>query len=188
MVKVKETHLYFNGVLKIKRKNKFIYREIQQPRSLLFWIANLAVSSYIWYIFIQQIFFGVPIGDKPLPDVMLIIFWLIFCVILPVVLLFFSKLVIEIREDGIYVRYLPFHFRYKQFLFENIKHYETINYSPLKHFGGWGIRINIKGDKAYIVSGNNALKLRMKNETLVIGTRKPDALKKAMDSLTKRLK
>lgn len=81
---------------------------------------------------------------------------------------------------------MPFHFRYKQFLFEDIKHYETIIYSPFTDFGGWGIRINIKGEKVYIVDGNKALKLSMKYDALVIGTRKPDELKNAMDSLTKR--
>ncbi|WP_257009675.1 hypothetical protein [Evansella halocellulosilytica] len=43
----------------------------------------------------------------------------------------------------------------------------------------------MKGEKGYIVGGNTALKLHMKYERLVVSTRKPIALKEAIDSIKK---
>ncbi len=172
-------------MLKIEKQNKVIFREIQKPRSILLWIFISLFIFSMWYNFIQQIILGNPVGTKPASDVFLIILWLVFCVIVPIILLFFTKLIIEVREEGLYIRYMPFHFRYKQFLFKEIKHYESVIYSPLKRFGGWGIRINLNGEKAYNMDGNKAIELDVKSETLVIGTRKPEELKTAIDSLKK---
>ncbi|MDL4839490.1 DUF6141 family protein [Aquibacillus rhizosphaerae] len=171
----------------MEKQNKVIFREIQKPRSILLWIFISLFNFPLWYDFIQQIILGKPVGTKPAPDVFLIILWLFFCVIVPIILLFFSKLIIEVRDEGLYIRYMPFHFRYKQFLFKDIKNYESIIYSPLKRFGGWGIRINFKGERAYNMDGNKALELHLKNQIIVIGTRKPEDLKNAIDSQKKRL-
>lgn len=115
----------------------------------------------------------------------MIILWFIFGIALPIILLFFTKLILEVRDDGLYIRYMPFHFRYKQFLFKDIKHYESIIYSPLKRFGGWGIRINLNGETAYNMNGKQGLELKLRNQTVVIGTQNPNEIKKAMDSLNK---
>ena len=58
------------------------------------------------------------------------------------------KLIIEVRGKGLYVRFVPFHFQYREYLLKDIRHYESITYSPLKRFGGWGIRFNFKGEKS----------------------------------------
>ncbi|MCT2534718.1 DUF6141 family protein [Aquibacillus koreensis] len=171
----------------MEKQNKVIFREIQKPRSMLLWIFISVFTFSMWYIFIQQIILGKPVGTKPAPNVFLIILWVFFSVIVPIILLFFTKLIIEVREEGLYIRYMPFHFRYKQFLFKEIKHYQSINYSPLKRFGGWGIRLNVNGEKAYNMDGNKAIELGMKGQTLVIGTRKPEEFKNAIDSLKKGL-
>lgn len=78
-------------------------------------------------------------------------------------------------------RFVPFHFQYKQYPFKNRRHYECITYSPLKRFGGWGIRFNLKGEKAYNMNGKKGIELKLKHNTVVIGTQKPDELKKALD-------
>lgn len=70
-------------------------------------------------------------------------------------------------------------------MFKDIKHYESIIYSPLKRFGGWGIRINLNGETAYNMNGKQGLELKLRNQTVVIGTQNPNEIKKAMDSLNK---
>lgn len=86
----------------------------------------------MWYGFIQQVILGVPFGDNPAPDVMVIIFWLVFGNIFPVLMLGMLKLITEVRDDGLYIRFIPLHFHYKLFLFKDIRNYQSITYSPFK--------------------------------------------------------
>lgn len=124
-----------------------------------------------------------PVGNNPASDLVTIIFWVIFGVIFPIMMLGVLKLIIEVRHDGLYIRFVPFHFRYKQFLFKDIREYESITYSPLKRFGGWGVRFNLDGETAYDLNGKEGIELKLKYETIIIGTQKPGELKKAMDSV-----
>lgn len=62
----------------------------------------------MWYWFIQQITFGVPVGDNPASDVFTIVFWAIFGVAIPIFTFIILKLIIEVRNDGIYIRFFPF--------------------------------------------------------------------------------
>ncbi|VDG97995.1 Uncharacterised protein [Lysinibacillus sphaericus] len=162
---------------------KVLYREIQRPQQIWLWVLILLEAAYMWYWFIQQIVFDVPIGNNPAPDVVTIIFWVLFGITLPVLMLGVLKLIIEVRSDGIYVCLFPFQIHYKQYLFKEINNYETITYSPLKRFGGWGIRFNSKGETAYNLNGKKGVELRLKHNKVVIGTQKPGELKKAIDSV-----
>jgi len=137
----------------------------------------------MWYGFIQQIIFGIPLGSKPAPDAVLAVLWFIFGIVFPVIMLCLLKLIIEVREDGLYIRFMPFHRQYRPFLYKDIQHYETVIYNPLSRFGGWGIRVNFKGETAYNMSGKQGLELKLRNQTVVIGTQKPEELKAIMDSL-----
>ncbi|WP_209976043.1 DUF6141 family protein [Paenibacillus eucommiae] len=166
-------------------QNKVIYREIQRPRQLLLWLLALLVTVFMWYGFIQQIIFGIPLGSNPAPDAVLVALWLIFGIAFPIIMLIWMKLIIEVRDDGLYIRFMPFHTRYRQFLYKEITHYEPIIYSGFERFGGWGIRVNFKGETAYTMNGNQGLELKLRNKTVVIGTQKPEELKKAMDALNK---
>ena len=173
-------------MIKIENQNKVIYREVQRPRSFWWWLLVLVIAFIMWYGFIQQVFFGIPFGDKPAPDVAMVILWLIFGIAFPITMLGILKLIIEVHEDGLYIRFMPFHIEYRKFLYKDIKQYEPIIYSPFKRFGGWGIRMNFQGETGYILNGKQGLELKFKNQTVVIGTRKPDELKKAMDSIQKK--
>lgn len=169
----------------MKKHNHIIFREVQHFRQIWVWILVLLIAVFMWYITIQQIIFGVPMGSNPAPDVLLLIFWLIFGVIFPVFMLGLCKLVTEVRSDGIYLRFFPFHFHYKSFLFKDIIRYKAITYSPLIRFGGWGIRFNAKGETAYNISGKQGVQLQLKNNTVVIGSENPNRLVKAIDSVNK---
>ena len=140
----------------------------------------------MWYGFIQQIFFGIPFGDNPAPDVMMVILWITFGIAFPIIMLGMIKLIIEVRDDGLYIRFMPFHIKYRKFLFKDIQHYEPIIYSPLKRFGGSGIRFNLQGETAYSLNGKHGLELKLRNQTVVIGTQKPHELQKALDSINKK--
>ena len=165
----------------MKQQEQVIFREVQRPRQIWVWILIFGIATLMWYGFIQQIILDTPFGDKPASNGVLIVLWLFFGIAFPVLMLGALKLIVEVREEGLYVRFVPFHVQYKQYLFKNIRHYECITYSPLKRFGGWGIRFNLKGEKAYNMNGKKGIELQLKHNTVVIGTQKPDELKKALD-------
>lgn len=93
------------------------------------------------------------------------------------------KLETEVRSDGLYVRYFPFHLKYKKINPDDLTEYSARKYSPLWEYGGWGIKCG-KGGKAYNVKGDRGLQLVFNNgKRLLIGSQKADELEQAMRSL-----
>src|SRR5699024_5858915 len=165
--------------------NKVVYYEIQRFHQVWLWILVLLLAAFMWYITIKQIIFGVPMGDNPAPDLLLVIFWLTFGIVFPVFMLWMCRLIIEVRSNGIYIRFAPFLKSYKSFLFKDIISYKRVVYNSLRRFGGWGIRFNAKGETAYNISGKQGVELQLRNNTVVVGTKDSNELKKAMDSVQK---
>jgi hypothetical protein len=135
----------------------------------------------MWYSFIYQILLGNQFGSKPASDATVIVFWVILGVAFPLILLKWTKLIVEVHEDGLYIRFMPFHLQYKKFLYKDIKDCKSIKFSPLTRFGGWGFRVNFKGETGYISSGKQGIELTLKYQTVVISATNPDELIKAMD-------
>lgn len=93
----------------------------------------------------------------------------------------FVKLETRIDNEGINIRYTPFHAEWKNYSWNAIKSCEIKRYDPLNDYGGWGIR-----RRAYNVSGNEGLLLRFTDGNhLLIGTQKPEKLKQALQLLHK---
>lgn len=147
-----------------------IFREVQGFHPLLY-ILVVVYALSIWVLAFIQLILKVPIGNKPTPDTLILVIFFLLGVILPFIFLK-MKLITEIRSNGIYLKFFPFHFKWQVFLFEDIKKAELIKYSPLKDYGGWGIRYGKKG-KAYNTKGNMGIMLEFKNgKNLLIGTQK----------------
>lgn len=93
------------------------------------------------------------------------------------------RLETEVRSDGLYVRYFPFHLEYKKISLDDLNEYCARRYSPLWEYGGWGIKYG-KGGKAYNVSGDWGLQLVFRNgKRLLIGSQKADELEGAIRSI-----
>lgn len=160
-----------------------IYREVQYFRQIWALVFVLGFALYMWYGVIQQVIYGVPVGDNPAPDIVLIILWALFGVFFPIFMLVMNKLVTEVRTDGIYIRFGPYHRKYRVFLWNEINHYEAITYSALLRFGGWGIRFGMAGEIAYNVSGDKAVELHLRNKVIVVGSKDVESLIKAIESV-----
>jgi hypothetical protein len=89
-----------------------------------------------------------------------------------------SRLETTIRKEGVYVRFFPFHSKFKYYSWDSITRSYVRQYAPLSEYGGWGLRFAIFGKgTAFNVSGNKGLQLEFKNRRkLLIGTAKPDAV------------
>jgi Family of unknown function (DUF6141) len=167
-------------VYNIKTRN-VLYKEVQRPQPII-WILFLSIAALMWYAFIYQVLLGESLGNKPASNATVIVFWLIVGVIIPLILLKWTKLIVEVHDDGLYIRFLPFHFQYKKFKYKDIKHCKPIKFSPLTRFGGWGYRVNFKGETGYISSGKHGIELTLKYQTVVISAINPDELVKAIDA------
>lgn len=155
------------------------FREVQRFRQWWLWLIILAVPGVCLYGVIQQIVFDEPFGNDPLSDGGLLVVTGVFGCGLP--LFFYAvNLTLEVREDGLFVRYFPFHLRFHRIAFDTIARVEALTYSPLKEFGGWGIRWGKEG-KVYSVSGDRGVRLEFKSgRKLLIGSRRAEEMAEAI--------
>jgi len=68
-------------------------------------------------------------------------------------LVYSLRLRTEVRADGVYLKMWPIHRSVRRIPWSDVERYEATQYSPLREFGGWGIRW-APGKIAYNVSGN----------------------------------
>jgi len=92
-------------------------------------------------------------------------------------LLLFGRLHVQVTRTSLLVGfgYLPL--IQKLVLFDEITDIEPVTYSPLREFGGWGIRWGRRGKKAWTARGNRALRLTLTDGTLLyVGSDDPERL------------
>jgi hypothetical protein len=137
------------------------------------------VTALIWWGFIQQIILGLPWGNKPAPDWMMWIIWLIFGIGFPVVFNL-MRLIVEIYDDRVDIRFAPIHSRKIPSI--NIVAVDARNYSAIKEYGGWGIRgFSSSRKMAYNIRGNEGVELTLRDGRLVlIGSQQADNLAEAI--------
>ena len=155
-----------------------VYHEEQRFRQPWIWILILAVAALQWWGWFQQIVLGQPFGDNPGPDWMVWLFWALFGIGLPVLFLYL-RLVIEVNDEGVWLRYIPLTTRLIKFA--EIERCEAVAYQPLRQYGGWGIR-GLGSNRAYNVSGSQGVRLHLRNgAVVVIGSQRAEALALAID-------
>jgi hypothetical protein len=143
------------------------------------------IGFFAWAM-VEQLVWGRPVGDQPMSDLMLMILGPLL-ILLSVGLLWMmwaARLVTEVRDDGIYVRFHPFHRDFRGFLWGGIDSFEACTYRPILEYGGWGIRFGSDAE-AYNVSGNRGLQLDLKwgrPGRVLIGSQRPEELAMAVES------
>ena len=78
-----------------QRNYTIFFREEQKFRQLWLLMIILATSALPWIGFFYQIIFGHKFGNKPAPDLMIILIWFLFGISLPTLFLK-SKLITEV--------------------------------------------------------------------------------------------
>ena len=146
--------------------NGKIFFETQQLRQKWIWTLLLIVLFALF----------LPIFSGMISILLCVIFIFIgFCFIW----LFYSmKLITEVKDDSIHIKFSPFTTRIIPF--SEIIKYEIRKYRPIIEYGGWGIRFN-KSGKAYTVSGNIGIQIQMSiGKGILIGTQQPNEFLQAM--------
>lgn len=130
-----------------------------------------------------------PSGQNPDSLVSLLIIFAILIIVYTAVILMFRKmrLIVELRNDGLYYRYPPFILRERKFSKEEIENYEIRKYRPIVEYSGWGIRYSWgKSGRACNVKGNIGLQLYLKNgKKILFGTQRGAAVLRAMNKMMK---
>ncbi len=157
----------------------------EKQKMTLWWVVLIvvALTSLMWYGFIQQIIYGLPFGTNPASDPVLIVLWVLFGIGFPI---FFLTLRLEIKvtDQSIHVQFKPLMIKKQTFLFSEINSIQVETYHPIREFWGYGIRISLDGEKGYNVKGNHGIRIELKNgKNMLIGTQKPDEVKEVLDSI-----
>jgi len=95
-----------------------------------------------------------------------------------------ARLTVEVRDDGVHVRFAPFQRRARRFPPDQIADVVARTYRPIRDYGGWGIRLALGGRRAYTVSGNAGCELILVDgRRIMIGSREPERLAGAVRAL-----
>ena len=149
-----------------------LFREVQRFRQWWLWFLISIGPLTIWLATYRRFVRGERTGTRPTPDNLLLLLWLLIGIGLPL-LFFTARLVTEVRSDGLYLRFFPFHRTFLRFPVDSIKHSEARTYSPIKEYGGWGIRYSWNG-KAYNVSGNQGVQFELHGgKRFLVGSQRP---------------
>jgi hypothetical protein len=165
-------------------KSEVIFREVQRFASWLRWVVapSMAVAVVFGMFALRQESLQQP------PRTPQIVALIILGILLPIaiaVLFSLLKLETEVRTDGLYVRFFPFHINFKIFTVEDLSEHYARTYRPILEYGGWGIRCGWRGGRAYNVSGNKGVQLVLKDgKRLLIGSQRADELAEALSTLT----
>ncbi|MGZ3923812.1 MAG: hypothetical protein ACXVBJ_08575 [Flavisolibacter sp.] len=91
-----------------------------------------------------------------------------------------SKLILQIRTDGIYVRFPPWQPKFTTLSWTDIEEIDVREYRPMREFMGWGIRYAPRR-MGYIVAGNNCIEVVLKNGyTVIITTQRKEEVNEVL--------
>ena len=161
-------------------KNTPIFKERQGFRQIWLWLLLAGINVLSIYKIIRQTAESQQNNSNLLNSSDLFIE---FGVILLVTLLIaIIRLETQIKQDGIYVRFFPFHLSFKKYAWDKISKSFVKQYNPIRDYGGWGLRLGLFGKgRAFNISGNRGIQLIFTNgKRLLIGTNKPDKAKEAL--------
>jgi hypothetical protein len=155
-----------------------IFREEQRFRQWWLWLLVLGIAAVAWWGFVQQIVFGEPLGTNPAPDWLMWVLLIIFGIGFPAFLLLL-RLITEVRNDSVYIRFVPL--RTRTIAFSEIEHVKARTYSAVREYGGWGIKGWSRNKIAYNVSGNEGVELTLTNgQRVMIGSQRAPELAAAI--------
>jgi hypothetical protein len=162
------------------------FREVQRFTQVWLWALLLPVTlgpaGLLVYGMVEQLVFGRPWGTRPMSDAGLWTFGLgtIALCLGIIAMIAWARLVTQVREDGLFIRFFPFHLRFHRIALEDVTDCRTVTYHPIREYGGWGIRLSRKG-KAYNVRGDRGVRLEYRSgRHLLIGSQRPEELEEAV--------
>ena len=157
---------------------KIIFKEVQKFNQWWIWTILISIGLLAIYGLYKQLIVGENFGNKPLSDQGLLLFVLIILIV--IVLFKFIRLITEIDQTEIRMRFFPF--VKKTIQLNDIKTMQVVNYGFV---GGWGIRLWTKYGTVYNIRGNKGLSIELNDGSkFIIGTQKPTQVKDTIKTLS----
>ena len=136
-----------------------------------------------WWLWVILLSFPI-ISVGPFDDNEINLYYVLIGLAIPL-LFYLFELRIKVNEKGFHYQFFPFHLKFYTIKMDEIESFKAMVYSPLKEYGGWGIKYGFKG-KAYNVSGNKGVKVFLKNgNNIMFGSQKYKELEKALKKVRK---
>jgi hypothetical protein len=156
--------------------SEILFTETQKFKQWWLWLILISINGLFLFGLFKQVNDRQPFGDKPMSDTALLITTEL--TILLTLLFINFRLDTIIKKDGIYVRFFPFHIKFKYYTWDNLTKSYVRQYSAITEYGGWGLRLGLFGKgQAYNVSGDKGIQLEFtNNKKLLIGTNKAEEL------------
>ncbi|MCP4612927.1 MAG: hypothetical protein GY845_29900 [Planctomycetes bacterium] len=113
-------------------ETELIYHEEQ---SFAMWLRLLVALSMIWIVPLSIVQLIKDSSKSGPPEILPILTLVIAGIFVPIViggLFWLLKLETEVRSDGLYVRYFPFHINFKRFATDDLSEYYARKYRPIK--------------------------------------------------------
>lgn len=153
------------------------FAETQRFRQTWLWAVFALLSGGFLSIVVGQILGKGVFASNLFPHAALILMGGI--IFLLIILFYKSSLSVKINRNGIYYRFIPFHWYYRKINWKDVENVYVRRYDALTEYGsGWGIKFGSAG-KAYIVSGSYGLQIDLLDERkILLGTKRPVELKK----------
>lgn len=163
--------------------DEILFTERQRFKQWWLWLILLGINGLFLFSVFKQVIGGQQFGDKPMSNEGLLIVTGL-TIILTIMFVSFC-LDTTIKKDGIYVRFFPFHLKFKHYTWDRLTKSFVRQYSPLTEYGGWGLRFGLSGKgTAFNVSGDKGLQLEFTdNKKLLIGTNKPNELTETLNKI-----
>jgi hypothetical protein len=159
--------------------NQVYFQENQSFSQLWLWIPMIAFLIIPIHEILLDTHYGRKSPSSPDSFVALAVLLL-----LPL-FIFSLRLKTVIKADGIYVKFFPFHVKYRYYPWDQMVKCFVRTYSPIGEYGGWGLR-GFKSNRAFNVSGNEGIQLEFRDgNKLLIGTNLPDEATAALRKLQK---
>jgi hypothetical protein len=155
-------------------KNEVVFSERQKFKQWWLWLILIGLNGLFVFGVFTQIIAGGKFSNLSATDVVLLV---VTAFMFLLNILFFNfRLETRIQTDGVYVRFFPFHGTFRHYSWDKIDKSYIRKYSPVREYGGWGIRVGSEGD-AFNISGNQGLQLEFNDhKRLLIGTNKAEEL------------
>lgn len=156
--------------------NEILFTESQRFKQWWLWLILLSFNGLFLFGVFKQVIEKEQFGDNPMSNEGLLTATVLTIII--TILFVNYRLDTKIKTDGIYVRFFPFHIKFKHYTWDKLTKSFVRQYSPLTEYGGWGLRLGLFGNgKAFNVSGDKGLQLEFTdNKKLLIGTNRPEEL------------
>ena len=137
-----------------------------------------------WWLWVILLSFPI-ISVGPFDDNEINIYYVLIGLLIPC-FFFLLQLRVKVSAEGLHYQFFPFHIKSHTIKLEDIEKFKAMEYSPLKEYGGWGIKYGCKG-KSYNVSGNKGVKIFLKNGlNIMFGSQKHNELAKALKQVKRQ--